>query len=409
MRRLSLKVIISGMLICWSVISLGAEVFRFKFIDGARYRINSNVSEDVYVNTVFSHHADITNRITVDISDVREKLGTEPSSALYTCTYMTSEKTGSLYPWNKNYESVFRRDELGLYTIDVKYFMPTVRNIPVFPKSNVEVGESWTFAAHEAHDLSHLKVQEPFVVPIMVTYTYDGTVEKEGKTLHRIISEYDLAFTVPEKALKKENLPEQYPVATNGKSRQVLLWDNETGILPEYSEEFMITLELNTGITLYFVGKAEAHITEMPKLDKEQTKNELDEALKEQGIKDTSVEVSDEGVTISLERIQFEADSSRLRQSEKDKLTKIAALLEKFPDHELLITGHTALAGSKSGRQVLSEKRAESVAGFLIELGVRTKEHVYTRGVGAEKPIAPNDDEENRSRNRRVEITILER
>ena len=58
---------------------------------------------------------------------------------------------------------------------------------------------------------------------------------------------------------------------------------------------------------------------------------------------------------------------------------------------------------------MLSEQRASAVANYLIELGVREKHHIFTRGFGAEKPIAPNTTEANKARNRRVEITVLEK
>ena len=52
---------------------------------------------------------------------------------------------------------------------------------------------------------------------------------------------------------------------------------------------------------------------------------------------------------------------------------------------------------------------AEAVADYLAELGVKRHEQLFTKGFGAEKPIAPNTTEKGKSRNRRVEITILEK
>ena len=83
--------------------------------------------------------------------------------------------------------------------------------------------------------------------------------------------------------------------------------------------------------------------------------------------------------------------------------------MNAYPDYELLISGHTALAGKAETRQTLSEQRAAAVANYLIELGVREQHHIFTHGFGAEKPIAPNTTEANKARNRRVEITVLEK
>ena len=94
--------------------------------------------------------------------------------------------------------------------------------------------------------------------------------------------------------------------------------------------------------------------------------------------------------------------------SEKDKLDRIGAILKRYSDRDILVTGHTALAGSPGGRQTLSEDRAAAVGSYLISAGVRSKERMVYRGFGAEVPVADNATEEGRRKNRRVEITILE-
>jgi outer membrane protein OmpA-like peptidoglycan-associated protein len=158
-----------------------------------------------------------------------------------------------------------------------------------------------------------------------------------------------------------------------------------------------------------FRGTAEAVVTETELMDRAQAVQEMNNEITRMGIENTTASSTEEGITISIENIQFEADSARLMPSEKEKITKISALLERYPDKELLISGHTALAGTASSRQELSEERAAAVARFLVEGGVRSEYNVYTRGFGAEKPVAPNDTEANKARNRRVEITILEK
>ena len=74
----------------------------------------------------------------------------------------------------------------------------------------------------------------------------------------------------------------------------------------------------------------------------------------------------------------------------------------------MLITGHTALAGTESGRERLSLERARVTARALIELGARREDQIVIRGMGAREPVAGNDTEAGRRLNRRVEITLLE-
>ena len=397
-------------------IPLNAEVFRFRFKDGDTYRINSTVTEDVYLNGQFAHQAYITNRVTVEVSDVQPASNGKPSSALHSCTFMTSEQNSNkTFSWGREYPSVFRRDEFGIYAIDEQYFMPVVRDVPVFPQHDVKKGESWRHSASEAHDLrDNFNIQKPFVVPVDVTYTYQGPVQRNGKTYQLIEVNYDLYYDIPLKNLQNRRngnttLPMLYPVRTMGYSKQRLYWDNEAGILPYYDEVFTIMMELNTGAVIEYRGSAKAEITALERMNKEKIAEMLDKNIRDMGISNTTVEKTDEGITISLENIQFEADSARLLPVEKEKIEKIGKLLSNYPDYELLISGHTALAGKAEDRQVLSEQRAAAVANYLIELGVREQHHIFTRGFGAEKPIAPNTTEANRARNRRVEITVLEK
>ena len=395
---------------------LHAEIFRFNFKDGDTYRINSTVTEDVYLNGQFAHQAYITNRVTVEVSDVQPASNGKPSSALHTCTFMTSEQNSNrTFSWGREYPSVFRRDEFGVYTIDEQYFMPVVRDVPIFPQHDVKKGESWRHSASEAHDLrDNFNIQKPFVVPVDVTYTYQGPIQREGKTYQLIEVNYDLYYDIPLKNLQNRRngnaaLPMLYPVRTMGYSKQRLYWDNNAGILPYYDEVFTIMMELNTGAVIEYRGSAKAEITTLQRMDKEEIAGMLDKNIRDMGISNTTVEKTDEGITISLENIQFEADSAHLLPAEKEKIEKIGKLLSNYPDYELLISGHTALAGKAEDRQVLSEQRAAAVANYLIELGVREQHHIFTRGFGAEKPIAPNTTEANMARNRRVEITVLEK
>lgn len=405
------------LVVCLSTVFMttaGAEVFKYRFTEGDSFRINSMVQENVSVNRVFSHASEITNRITVKVSDVQLATATKRASAQYDCTFMTSERsTTRTFSWGREYQSTFRRNDAGVMDIADSYFMPVVRNVPTFPDKDIKPGESWTGQGEEAHDLrDHFGILKPFKVPFTVTYTYKRPVQKDGKALHLIQAEYTLFFDSPSSVkpvADKSQKKQDYPVTTMGYSKQFIYWDNTLGMVPLYTEEFRIQLQLASGSIIEFSGTANAVITDTELMDRDKIVREMNDEISKLGIKDTTASSNEEGITISLENIQFEADSPVLLPSEKEKITKISALLERYPNKELLISGHTALAGTVASRQKLSEERAESVARFLVEMGVRNDYNVYTRGFGSDKPIAPNDTEENKSRNRRVEITILEK
>ena len=77
------------------------------------------------------------------------------------------------------------------------------------------------------------------------------------------------------------------------------------------------------------------------------------------------------------------------------------------PNIKIELSGHTDGLGSQKTKQVLSYRRVEKVKDFLVGFGIDQK-RIETVGYGGAKPIAPNNNEENRAKNRRVEIKVLD-
>jgi outer membrane protein OmpA-like peptidoglycan-associated protein len=84
---------------------------------------------------------------------------------------------------------------------------------------------------------------------------------------------------------------------------------------------------------------------------------------------------------------------------------------QKWKIFQLIIQERTlgAVSGTAESCQTLSEERADSVAKYMIKIGLRDKYHVFTQGFGARIPLASNATPEGMARNRRVEITILDK
>jgi OOP family OmpA-OmpF porin len=88
-------------------------------------------------------------------------------------------------------------------------------------------------------------------------------------------------------------------------------------------------------------------------------------------------------------------------------LAKIAGVLLAYPlPTEISIEGHTDSIGTDEYNLGLSQRRADAVRDYLVASGISPDMIVSTIGVGKANPIASNDTEEGRSRNRRVEIII---
>ncbi|MFA6030185.1 MAG: OmpA family protein [Elusimicrobiota bacterium] len=106
--------------------------------------------------------------------------------------------------------------------------------------------------------------------------------------------------------------------------------------------------------------------------------------------------------------IAFELDSATLKESSKRTLDMVADLMLKHPYLKLMVFGHTCDLGGPEYNKKLSKKRADAVKEYLIEVGVMG-EYIKAKGYGLEKPVVPNDSEENRSQNRRVELYVTNR
>ena len=108
-----------------------------------------------------------------------------------------------------------------------------------------------------------------------------------------------------------------------------------------------------------------------------------------------------------LEGAQFAFDSADLDIKTKDTLDKVARGLKSNAEVRIEVGGHTDSKGSDKYNQKLSEKRAQSVADYLIGKGVPTAQ-LAVKGYGESRPTATNDTEEGRARNRRVELKRVE-
>ncbi len=126
-----------------------------------------------------------------------------------------------------------------------------------------------------------------------------------------------------------------------------------------------------------------------------------------QDLKNAKIERVGEGIKITFESgILFAVDKSDLRPDAQTNITNLAKILNKYPDTNILIEGHTDSTGTVEHNQVLSEQRASSVANYCKGLGVAGS-RLTTVGYGETQPVASNLTSEGRQQNRRVEIAIF--
>ena len=112
-----------------------------------------------------------------------------------------------------------------------------------------------------------------------------------------------------------------------------------------------------------------------------------------------------EGIEVTFASgLLFDFDSDRIRGEARRNLDELARSLDKYPDTDLLIVGHTDGMGTDQYNMGLSERRADSAARYIESQGVRTG--IRTVGRGKREPVASNESEYGRQKNRRVEVAI---
>ncbi len=102
----------------------------------------------------------------------------------------------------------------------------------------------------------------------------------------------------------------------------------------------------------------------------------------------------------------FESGSARLQQKSLSILDKVASILLSYPDSIIEIGGHTDSLSASSYNLKLSQSRAESVAKYLVSTGISSKRLIAT-GFGENLPVASNETETGRSKNRRVTFKVI--
>jgi outer membrane protein OmpA-like peptidoglycan-associated protein/tetratricopeptide (TPR) repeat protein len=112
------------------------------------------------------------------------------------------------------------------------------------------------------------------------------------------------------------------------------------------------------------------------------------------------------GNTVILNNIFFDTNKFDLKDESLAELQKLVDFLTVNPTIHIEISGHTDNVGNNQANQTLSENRAKSVYQYLIQNKIDASRLVY-KGYGETKPVAPNDTEDGRKKNRRTEFKII--
>ncbi|TGM92065.1 OmpA family protein [Leptospira levettii] len=383
-------------------------------------------------------------------------------------TYLRYGKTSGPFWKDKEFLSDFTIFRNGRYEVPNEFIMPNLRSFPSFPENAVSVSDVWKLPAEESFDFSseriRVKVTPEYTFQGIFPWkegNYSGNCEKITYT-------YPIFYTKAESERMAPNVPYKifgfatgtvffnatkgvpefkevklsytfiYPNGTvqeanfhikgvyflrnqvNAKDKESIREDILNDLIVGYTKDGLpnglrITPSYRPGN-----GKPNANangigeptgtlITDQnPDLNSPsklipdgEDPNKIAEQLP------VKVRTSEDGIVFSLDSILFDFNDSKLKPDAESAVAKIAEILKKYPDREIRVSGHTDNIGKKEYNQKLSEERAKSVLHSLVDNYKMDEKQISFRGYADDLPVAPNDTEENRHKNRRVEITLV--
>ncbi len=303
---------------------------------------------------------------------------------------------------NRIYKTEFIKKSNGEITIGKQFFYPVVRNLPLFPKKDVKIGETWEGTGQEAQDFRKIGIRDPFVVPFKVRYQYLKDEEKNGKKYAIIKVFYYINFKFSNAKIR--SYPgRNFPVRVMGFFNGNVKWDKKLNEMTNYEGNYNFIYIMNNGVIREWKGKDNGEVIVIRNNKEEE--NKLKKEAKEQiGI--AEIKEDKEGIRLIFSDILFDFNKTNLKKGIIPTLTKVLNILKKYKKYEVRVEGHSDDIGLEKFKRAIAEARAKVVADFLVKNGISEKRVSYM-GFSDKKPLVPNNSEKNRAKNRRVEIYII--
>lgn len=307
----------------------------------------------------------------------------------------------SVFHLEEEYSSDFIIHTNGKFEVPYNYFMPNVRHIPTFPDKEIPLTHSWN---SEAMEIVKVNNAPDLAMALSADYLFANIETNENNDPLAVIQYHIMT----DKDLLQAGLSiNGYPERIYGFNYGTFLWDMNKNIPVSQTERYQILFGYGKNLS-YLSLQYKMNIISTYKIYNTLTEeeNELNRKKLEDNLNDdVVVDTVPEGLVIRLGEILFDTDSYTLREDAKSTVDSIInAIKETYPDREIIVEGHTDNTGEANYNQALSEKRAKTVADYILPKLDHDK--LSYRGFGDKEPIASNDNPNGRQKNRRVDIII---
>lgn len=284
-------------------------------------------------------------------------------------------------------------------------------DINSIPVSTADLGDFPFFTAPK--DAKYINNVKPKDFDFIVFGTPNDLIEVEGKTFRawihpesgkEISSRY--LFKSYDDAIIKAGGVKVFEGNLEGerldKYNELVTYKGSDGTFIPSGDNKMVTYAINhTSGPIYIVYGLSNHNTASIQIVQAKAFTQTIEKITADKIVD---DLSKTGKSILY--INFDVDKSTISGNGNEVVNEIASALKKDIDLKISIEGHTDNTGEASHNKKLSTDRANAVMQALIAKGI-DKSRLSAKGFGSEKPLAPNDTEDNKAKNRRVELVKM--
>lgn len=285
-------------------------------------------------------------------------------------------------------------------------------DINALPISNADIGDFPFFTAPEGAE--YINRAKPVDFDFIVFVTPDQIYEVEGKTfrahVHKdrkgdkeisgryLIRSYEDAIAqaggvkVFEGKLTRERQEQYKELCTYaGSNGSIDIWNNPIAAY---------VIRRNDGNVYIMLDKGKNNTTSIQIVQEKAFEQTIQTITSDKIVK----ELNEKGKSILY--INFDVDKSDIKPDGKEVVDQIAKALQQDASLKISIEGHTDNTGDASHNKKLSDDRANAVLQSLIQAGI-DKSRLTAKGFGAENPLVANNSEENKAKNRRVELVKM--
>lgn len=392
------RIFIQVVFLSFVVVSYGYE-FAWKLSTNDILRIKGLVKQNIYTNNSFARYVEILNKASVEvktesITEGKKYYGVEGVFYVFSKDFLEDKE----FKLEEMLLSKYLLEENGQMIISKEYFMPITRDVPVFIRRNLNIGDEWFYKGKEVHKIGFREMFDVVEITFNVYYKFSEITNIDGKE----IAVFDIKYGFADIFTKTKIID-----YLSGSSEMKYYWDIVEGKPYYMTENYFFNAIYKNGVSVIYSGSSESSL-EVVKKWKEEKKEEIISKLSEAVSNEKGVEVSttENEINISIPDVIFDFNSYKVKKEFITILSNLASKVKGYKELDIIVEGHTDDIGNDEYNLKLSESRAKEVANILISFGIDPTRISYI-GYGKTKPKVPNISESNRARNRRVEIKLI--